>query len=105
MSTYVTCSTILRANHGLVNGVTAGCYTAVMSRSPACSNEEFRRFVDQYRARCLWFLREDYYPQTPAEREEVLRQIAQHGDRAAFLRVAQFRTWLSQSSSATSASS
>ena len=76
-----------------------------MSRPPACSDTEFRRFVDQYRARCLWFLREDYYPRTPAEREEVLRQIAQHGDRDAFLRVAQFRTWLSQLSSETSAGS
>ena len=76
-----------------------------MSRPPACSETEFHGFVDQYRARCLWFLREDYYPRTPAEREEVLRQIAQHGDRDAFLRVAQFRTWLSQLSSETSAGS
>jgi hypothetical protein len=76
-----------------------------MSRPSACSETEFRRFVDQYRARCLWFLREDYYPRTPAEREEVLRQIAQHGDREAFRRVAQFRTWLSQHSSETFAGS
>ncbi len=59
-----------------------------MSRFPAISDAEFRRFVDQHRARCLWFLREGYSPRTPAEREEVLRQIAQHGDREAFLRVA-----------------
>ena len=76
-----------------------------MPRLSACSETQFRRFVDQYRARCLWFLREDYYPQTRAEREELLRQIAQHGDRDAFLRVAQFRTWLSQRSSETSAGS
>ena len=76
-----------------------------MSRPSASSDTEFRRFVDQYRARCLWFLREDYYPQTLAEREEVLRQIALHGDRDAFLRVAQFRTWLLQRSSVTSAGS
>ncbi len=76
-----------------------------MSWPSACSDTEFRRFVDQYRARCLWFLREDYYPQTSAERQEVLRQIAQHGDRDAFLRVAQFRTGLSQRSSETSAGS
>jgi hypothetical protein len=76
-----------------------------MSRPSACSETEFRRFVDQYRARCLWFLREDYYPRTPAERDEVLRQIAQHGDREAFLRVAQFRTWLLQRSSETFAGS
>jgi hypothetical protein len=76
-----------------------------MSRPPACSDTEFRRFVDEYRARCLWFLREDYYPRTLVERENVLRQIAQHGDRDAFRRVAQFRKWLSQLSSETSAGS
>jgi hypothetical protein len=76
-----------------------------MSRPSACSDAELRRFIDQYRAQCLWFLREDYYPRTLTEREEVLRQIAQHGDRDAFLRVAQFRTWLSQLSSETSAGS
>lgn len=74
-----------------------------MSQAHVWNEAEFRRFVDQYRTRCLWFLREDYYPATPAEREEVLRQIAQHGDRDAFRRVAQFRTWLSQHSSETSA--
>jgi hypothetical protein len=83
----------------------AGCYTAVMSRPPTCSDAEFHRFVDQHRAQCLWFLRDDYYPRTSAEREAVLRQIAQHGDRDAFRRVAEFRTWLSQPSSETSAGS
>lgn len=76
-----------------------------MSRPPACSDAEFRRFVDEHRARCLWFLREDYYPRTPDECEDVLRQIAHHGDRDAFRRVAQFRAWLSQRSSETSAAS
>ena len=76
-----------------------------MLRPPAFADADFRRFVDQHRARCLWFLREDYYPQTPAEHEEVLRQIAQHGDRAAFRQVGEFRTWLLQRSSETSAGS
>ena len=76
-----------------------------MSRPSACSDTEFRRFVDQYRARCLWFLREDYYPRTLAQREDVLRRIEQHGDRDACLRVAQFRIGLSQRSSETSAGS
>jgi hypothetical protein len=74
-----------------------------MSRKPALDEVQFRRFVDEYRSRCLWFLREDYYPATPAERDNVLRQIEQHGDREAFRRVARFRTWLSQDSSETSA--
>jgi hypothetical protein len=66
---------------------------------------ELRRLVDDYRARCLWFLREDYYPGTPEERERVLSLIEQHGDHAAFQRVAEVRRWLSQPSSATSAGS
>ena len=74
-----------------------------MSQAHAWNEAEFRRFIDLYRSRCLWFLREGYYPATLVEREEVLRQIEQHGDRDAFRRVAQFRTWLSQHSSETSA--
>ena len=61
------------------------------------------RLVDDYRLRCLWFLRDDYYPTTVAERERVLRLIEQHGDLPAFRRVAEVRTWLSRRSSGTSA--
>lgn len=66
---------------------------------------ELHRLVDDYRAQCLWFLREGYYPETPEECERVLTLIAQHGDQQAFRRVAEARTWLSQRSSATSAGS
>lgn len=70
----------------------------------ASPNEaSLRQFIDEHRSRCLWFLREDYYPATAAQRREVLRQIEQHGDRQAFQQVAQFRAWLSQHSSETSA--
>jgi hypothetical protein len=69
------------------------------------SDEEFRRFVDEYRARCLWFLRTDYYPVTTVEREAALRLIERHGDRAAFRRAADFRQWLSRLSNARSAAS
>jgi hypothetical protein len=61
--------------------------------------------VDDYRAQCLWFLREDFYPETPEERERVLTVIARHGDLPALRRVAEVRAWLSQRSSATSAGS
>lgn len=63
------------------------------------SDAALQAFVDEYRARCLWFLRHDYYPVTAAERERVLRLIEQHGDREAFVRVAEFRQWLSLRSS------
>ena len=66
---------------------------------------EFRCLIYEYRSRCLWFLRRDYYPTTPSERERVLTLIAQHGDQQAFRRVAELRRWLSQHSSETSAAS
>jgi len=62
-------------------------------------------FVDEYRSRCLWFLRSDYYPRTPAEILRVLQQIERHGDVAAFQRAADIRRWLSRSSSESSAAS
>lgn len=74
-----------------------------MPPSQPLAEADFRRFVDEYRARCLWFLREDYYPSTPTECADVLRQIEQHGDGEAFRRVAQFRAWLSHHSNETSA--
>ncbi|MGH9204888.1 MAG: hypothetical protein ACRD2A_26985 [Vicinamibacterales bacterium] len=69
----------------------------------ASPEAELRRLMDDYRAQCLWFLHEGYYPETPQERERVLTLIAQHGDQAAFRRVAEVRTWLLRSSSGTSA--
>lgn len=61
--------------------------------------------VDEYRSRCLWFLRADYYPATDDERRRVLDDIERYGDRAAFQRVATLREWLSRISSARSAGS
>ncbi len=66
---------------------------------------ELRRLVDDYRSRCLWFLREDYYPATHDEILTVLRHIERHGDREGFRRAAVLRRWLSPPSSATSAGS
>ena len=61
-----------------------------------------RSLVDEYRDRCLWFLRPDYYPATIAEAERVLDAIQRHGDRDGFRRAEKVRQWLSQPSSATS---
>lgn len=61
------------------------------------------RLVDEYRLRCLWFLRSDYYPSTDAERLKVLLYIERHGDRDAYRRAREMRRWLSQTSSAPSA--
>lgn len=62
-----------------------------------------RRLVDDYRPRCLWFYREDYYPSTRSELERVLGLIERYGDLQAFRRVAEIREWLSRQSSETSA--
>lgn len=58
------------------------------------------RLVDEYRSSCLWFLRRDYYPESPAAALRVLRDIERYGDRTAFQRAAEVRQWLSQNSSA-----
>jgi hypothetical protein len=73
--------------------------------APAPIETAFRDLVDRYRVQCLWFLREDYYPSTPAEREDVMRHIERHGDLEAFRRVAEMRAWLSQHSNSPSAAS
>ena len=61
--------------------------------------------VDEYRQRCLWFLREDFYPSTLEERLRVLDYIQRHGDREAFRKAAEVRQWFSPSSKDTSAAS
>lgn len=58
--------------------------------------------VDEYRGRCLWFLRPDYYPETREEQLRVLQQIERNGDLAAFRKAAAMRQWLSRPSSAPS---
>ena len=59
--------------------------------------------VDQYRDQCLWFLRQDYYPATNAERLRMLDYIERYGDLDAYRRAARLKRWLLQSSSAPSA--
>jgi hypothetical protein len=76
-----------------------------MKETTASLGEGVNRLVDEYRVRCLWFLRPGYYPAGKAEQLRVLEQIEKHGDREAFLRAGELRKWLSQSSSAVSAGS
>ena len=66
---------------------------------------EVNALVDEYRLRCLWFLREDFYPSNHAERLQVLDSIERHGDRAAFQRAATLTRWLSQNPSEPSVAS
>lgn len=64
-----------------------------------------RELIDEYRARCLWFLRPDYYPESRAAQLRILASIERYGDARAFQRVAKVREWLSPPSSAPSAGS
>jgi hypothetical protein len=76
-----------------------------MSDAPNAIAEAVNRLVDEYRLRCLWFLRSDYYPVTDTERLKVLAYIERHGDREAFRRAGEVRQWVSRTSSAPSAAS
>jgi hypothetical protein len=76
-----------------------------MSDLPPAAASALRALVDDYRDRCLWFLRRDYYPATTEEAGRVIEAIERHGDRAAYQRAAEIRPWLSLPSSATSAGS
>ena len=61
--------------------------------------------VDTNRARCLWFLRPDYYPTSDTGRRRVLEYIERYGDRDTAAQAASLRQWLSQHSSEDSATS
>lgn len=65
------------------------CYVRCMAGEHDTTPERaVDALVEEYRQRCLWFLREDYYPRSDAERLKVLDYIQRHGDREAFLRAA-----------------
>ena len=74
-----------------------------MDSIPLSADRAMRALVDEYRDRCLWYLRRDYYPATRDECHRVLDAIARHSGVEGFRRAAEIRAWLSQPSSATSA--
>jgi hypothetical protein len=76
---------------------------ADMEPIPPAVLPALRDLVDEYRDRCLWFLRRDYYPATRDEALRVLEAIQRHGTVEAFRRAAEIQSWLSPPSSVTSA--
>jgi hypothetical protein len=70
---------------------------------PPSVRDELRGLVDEYRTRCLWFLRPDLYPETRDQALRMLRYIERYGDLEAFRRAGRIRQWLSQNSSERSA--
>jgi hypothetical protein len=65
--------------------------------------KEVVALADEYRLRCLGFLREDHYPSTPADALRLLDYIERYGDLTAFRKAAPLRQWLLQNSSGRSA--
>ena len=59
-------------------------------------DEAVERLVETYRAKCLWFMRSNYFPSTDEERLRTLLNIERHGDRNAFVRARELREWLLQ---------
>ena len=74
-----------------------------MSAAPESVEQAVNELIDEYRDRCLWFLRPDYYPETNQDRLRTLGYIERYGDVAAFRRAGALRKWLSPSSSEPSA--
>ena len=63
---------------------------------PAAVRDELRELVDEYRTRCLWFLRPDLYPKTRDQALRMLGYIERYGDLEAFRRAGRIRQWLLQ---------
>jgi hypothetical protein len=72
--------------------------TAPSSSRQQTPTEAVRQLVHEYRDRCLWYLRPDYYPSTSEEQLHVLNAIQRYGDREAFRRAAALKRRLSPSS-------
>lgn len=58
--------------------------------------------IEEYRERCLWFLRPDYVPKTVSEIIKVLDLIERYGDRTGYERAEEIKAWLSPHSKAVS---
>ena len=63
---------------------------------------EIEALVEEYRDRCLWFLRPDFVPRNAKEALRILDLIERYGDRAGFERVRRLRQWLRLPTSAES---
>jgi hypothetical protein len=69
------------------------------------ADRELLALIEQYRSRCLWFFRPDYYPSTLDEKLRALNLIERYGDVEAFRRASQLKQWLSPPFNAASAGS
>ena len=65
--------------------------------------KEAHALINENRARCLWFLREDYLPEDVQEIMHAMAYIERRGDRDAYVKARRIREWLLHNSSETSA--
>lgn len=63
---------------------------------------EVSQLVREYRATCLWFLDERFEPTTPEAALRALTYIERYGDRQAYRKAVELKSWLSQNSNAKS---
>ena len=61
----------------------------------SCTFVEINELVEEYRDRCLWFLKPGFFPTTPEEALRTLALIERYGDRAAYQRAERIKKWLS----------
>jgi len=59
--------------------------------------EQLAILISRYRSRCLWFLAEDFVPETPEQAVRVLEYIERYGDRQGFVQARRLKQWLSPS--------
>ena len=59
--------------------------------------KQLAELIECYRVRCLWFLAEDFVPETPEQAMRVLEYIEHYGDREGFVRARRLKQWLSPS--------
>jgi len=59
--------------------------------------EQLTVLMRRYRSRCLWFLAEDFMPETPEQAMRVLEYIERYGDREGFIQARRLKQWLSPS--------
>ncbi len=64
----------------------------------AAAKDSVEKLVEDYRVQCLWFLRLDHMPETTVEILRVLSLVQRHGDRPAYPRAEELKSWLSRHS-------
>ena len=74
-----------------------------MDEATASAMRDVRALVDEYRLRCFWYSRVDYYPDSPDAAVRALEAIQRYGDLAGFKKAGALRQWLSRTSNARSA--